>query len=479
MPEQPVAGAANPALGADAPPVPGARRHRVLIATLFVVATILGVVAVPAVWVNRQVLNADNWTNTSSQLLANREIQTAVSAYAVNQLFKSGAPQAELKSVLPTKLQPLAGPVSAGLEQIAGQVAPRVLAAPQVQAAWRAANRAASTTLLKIIDGGGSLVATKGGVVTLNLHAVVSQLAAALGVQQQVAAAQAKLKSNSGAVTAGAAKLGITLPPSSGQLVILRSSQLKTAQDVVGDIKGAALWLPLLTFFLFALAVWLSKGRRRVAMRRVGWCFVVVGVFVLLGRRIGGNAVVDALVKNPSNRAAAHQVWAIGTSLLYDIGAAVIVYGLLFVLAAWLAGHTRPATLLRRGLAPTLRTRPVAVYTAVYGVLLLVILWGPTPATRQLPYIAAFIVLLALGVAALRRHTEREFPDAMPGDTMRSLRAGYANRSSARDPAPTTATGPNGERLDGLERLARLHDDGSLTDAEFASEKAGLMHNGG
>lgn len=450
------------------------RRHRVLIATLFVLATIAGFLAIQAVWVNRQALNTDNWTKTSSQLLANKEIQTAVAAYAVNQLFSSGVPQAELKSVLPKPLQGLAGPLGGGLQQVAAQAAPRILASPQVQTAWREANRAAHTTLLKIINGGSSLASTHGGVVTLNLHAIVSELAASLGVQQQVAAAQSKLQGSASQVQAGASKVGIALPPSSGQLVILRSNQLKTVQDIASDIKGLALVLPLLAFALFILAIWLSKGRRRVAMRRTGWCFVAIGLFVLLDRRLAGNEIVNALVKNPANQPAAHQAWAIATTLLYDIGVAVIVYGLLLVVAAWLAGRTRPATALRIALAPSLRTRPLAAYTAVYVALLLVVLWGPTPATRQLPYIIAFIVLLALGVNALRRQTAREFPDAQADDTTRSIRTLYGRRSNGLP--DTIPDAQNGTRVAELERLAGLHTSGSLTDAEFAAEKSVLMN---
>jgi hypothetical protein len=474
-------GSAGPdAAPTDPAPAPasatGPHRHRVLIGTLFVLATIIGIVAVHAVWVNRQALNTDNWTATSSRLLANKEIQTAVAGYTVNQLFSSGVPQARLKAALPTALQPLAGPISSGLEQLAGQAAPRLLASSQVQTAWREANRAAHRTLVKIIAGGNSLASTHGGVVTLNLHAIVNQLAAGLGIQQQVAAATAKLKANAGTVKAGATQVGVTLPPSDGQLVIMRSSQLGTVQDVAAAIKGAALILPLLAFALFALAVWLSRGRRRQALRRTGWCFVGIGLFVLLDRRLAGNDVVNALVKNPSNRPAAHQAWGIATTLLYDIAVALVAYGLVFIVAAWLAGHTRPATALRRALAPTLREQPAAGYVAVYLALLLVILWGPTPATRQLPYILGFIVLLALGVHALRRQAALEFPEGTHGD--RSAAAGPADgRWWPGTAGHGAAARHNGERVSDLERLSNLHDHGALTDEEFAAEKAGLLNS--
>ena len=456
---------------------PAPRRHRVVIASLFVLATIIGIVAVLAVWANRQALNTDNWTNTSSQVLADQHVQSALAAYTVNQLFSSGVVQAQVNSALPAQFQGLAGPISGGLQQVAGQVAPKVLASSQVQDAWRQANHAAHATFMKIIEGGGPVVGTHGGVVTLNTRTLVDQLAKQLGVQEQVAAARSKLQANAGTIQGAANKAGITLPSSTGQLVIMRSSQLKTVQDIGSAIKGLALVLPLVCFALYALAVWLAKGRRRPALRTTGWCFVGIGLVTLLARRVLGNYIVNTLVKNPSNKTAVHDVWTISTTMLYDIAVALFIFGLILVVAAWLAGHTRPATALRHAMAPTLRERPAVAYITVYGGLLLLIVWGPAPATRQLGYIAAFAVLLGLGVHSLRRQTAGEFPDAQPGEAMNAIRSWYAERHAPATVAPAPAgAGGNGSRVTELERLARLHDSGSLTDAEFATEKAALRN---
>lgn len=99
--------------------------------------------------------------------------------------------------------------------------------------AWAKANRAAHKELLTIINGGTNVVSTKQGVVTLNLNTLVSQLATTLGIQQQVVAAQSKLRGSAGASARKTAqqKLGNTLPPSSGQLVIMRSA----AADLLDD----------------------------------------------------------------------------------------------------------------------------------------------------------------------------------------------------------------------------------------------------
>ena len=451
-------------------------RHRVLIGALFALGTVIGIVAVLAVWVNRQALNTDNWTETSSQVLADEHVQTALSAYLVTELFKSGEVQAALESRLPPQLEGLSGPAASGLQQLSCHAAPELLASSQVQGAWEQANRGAHEELMQIINGGGDVVSTNEGAVTLDLHALVSELAARLGIEEQVAAAQSKAQGGAGTAARNAlqGKLGVTLPPSSGQLEILRSDQLKTAQDVAGAIEGLAIVLPLLTFALFILAVSLSKGRRRVALRTTGWCFFGIGLFTLIARRVIGNQIVDGLVQNPSNETAAHDVWTIATSLLYDIAAAMIVYGLILVLAAVIAGPARPAIALRRALAPSLRDQPVAVYGFAGLVYLLVIAWAPTPAFRQVIPIVGIAALLILGIEALRHRTASEFPDAQRGGSMQAIRRW--NAALQQPPAPTA--GPQPGRLDDLERLATLHDRGALTDAEYESEKATLIGTG-
>jgi Short C-terminal domain len=152
----------------------------------------------------------------------------------------------------------------------------------------------------------------------------------------------------------------------------------------------------------------------------------------------------------------------------------LLVFGLVFVLAAWLAGHTRPATALRRALAPTLRDHPAWVYATAFAVLLLVVVWGPAPAFRQLGYIIAFAVLLALGVHMLRRQAVSEFPDARAGETMSSIRGWYQGRHQPQGGVSELSAGGDASRITELERLAGLHDRGALTDAEFAAEKATL-----
>ncbi len=260
-------------------------------------------------------------------------------------------------------------------------------------------------------------------------------------------------------------------------------------ENVASAIRGLAVWLTVIAVALFALAVWLAHGWRRVALRSVGWCFVALGMLVILARRVVGDQIVGGLVSAPTNRPAAMDAWTIGTSLLYDIAVAIVVYGIVIVLAAWLAGGTRLATGLRRALAPDLRDHPVAVYSWLGGAYLLILLWGPTPAFRQLAWIIVMVALLVLGVQVLRHQTALEFPEARRGDASRRLRAWLADRRGHAGRPATTGSGmgsgqslePSGAggaeaHLAALERLSALHERGVLTDAEFLTEKQLIMN---
>jgi hypothetical protein len=158
---------------------------------------------------------------------------------------------------------------------------------------------------------------------------------------------------------------------------------------------------------------------------------VLIGAALLLTRRVAGDAVVNGPVKVPSNKPAAHQVWSIGTSLLHNVSVAMIVYGIVIVASAWLAGPARPATEIRKALAPSLRDSPGVAYSTVGGVLLLLVLVGPTPAFRNIVWILVFAVLLAYGVTIFRRQTALDFRAIHHGQALRDYETG--------EPRPTPA----------------------------------------
>lgn len=193
--------------------------HRKSVAVLLVVASLLAFVAIFSFWVNRQAMNTDNWVDTSSKLLENEEIQTQLSTFLVAQLYTNVDVEAELQKALPPEAGALAGPAAGGLRQLAQQIAERALTTPQVQAIWAEANRAAHKQFLAVVNGGGSVVSTGEGEVTLQLGTVVEQIGEQVGVPEDLIA---------------------KLPKDAGELKVLDSEQLSTAQKVAkGDPQAA------------------------------------------------------------------------------------------------------------------------------------------------------------------------------------------------------------------------------------------------
>ena len=357
---------------------------------LVVLAAVIGLVASLNVWVKRQALSTDNWTQASGQLLENDKIRGALSVYLVDQVYQNVDVPKVLAQRLPPQTKPLAAPIAAGLQQVAIRAANELLARPRVQQAWKEANRRAHKQFLAVLDGKHKILQSTNGNVVLNLRPIVEKIAAQTGI---------------------GARLQQRLPPEAGQIVVMKGNQLSAVRKSVKVIRVLSYLLLFLVIALYAAAVWLARGRRRTVLLGVGISVLVVGLLVLVVRRFAGNYLVDALTTNPTDKGAVTASWAIGTQLLRNVGVNTVIYGIVIVFAAWFAGPARPARWSRRVLAPTMRDHPVVIYGAVALILFIILLTGPTDAQRIFPLLILFVFAFA-GTEVLRRQTIREFPAA-------------------------------------------------------------------
>jgi hypothetical protein len=452
------------------------RARRRTVRALVVLGSILAFLSVFAIWIERQALNTNDWVDTSGRLIRNAEIRSAVGDYLVEQLYDNVDVEKELEGILPGETKELAGPVSGGLRQVAGTGAEKLLETTTAQNLWKDANRAAHEQLLAVLENKEEAVSTANGEVTLNLGSLVTNLAQQVGIGVQLAE---------------------RLPPDAGQVTILRSDQLKTAQDIAVGIKGLALVLSLLTFLTLGLAIYLSQGSRWVTVLFCGIGLVAAGFAVIVAREVAGGIVVGQLVSEDSIKPAAEQAWSISTSLMTSIATTVIVVGVLFGIAGWLASPTGSARSSRRLMAPVLRDYPVYVYAALAIVVCIYFLTAPTQNLRSLLTTLAIAGLAAFGIHELRRQAEEEFPDvrlddlfgrtrervagavksANIGERASRLRLPEVRKPAAGEP-PEGAGDEEDNRLRRLERLAELRDKGVLSEEEFAAEKARVLGGG-
>jgi hypothetical protein len=409
----------------SAAPVPLSRRRRIAVWSIVVLASVIALVGTLTVWVERQMLDDTAWRNASTKVIKDREVQAALSTYVVNQLYENVDVSAALQQRLPSNLKQLADPLAAALRQPATNTVKFLLGRPRIQQLFITTSGVAHDKLVNVLENKtGHGIETGNGVVTLNLHELVTQLGTEIGLSEQALS---------------------RIPADAGVITIMRSDQLASAQKGVRLIRILSAWALIAVLVLYALAIYLARGARRTVLRNVGWSLVIVGVILLVARHFIGNYVLDQLA-SPTYTPSARHVWLIETEILGQIGGSLILYGAIAVLGAVLAGATRPAVAARGYIAPWLNERIWLVAGIVAVAYLALVLWGPTHALRQWWGILLFAALIALGVYLLRTQTLAEAEAGVPAATSATTAAEIA-------------------------RLAELHDSGALSDEEFARAK--------
>jgi Short C-terminal domain len=435
------------------------RRRLIGVDVLVGITTLLLIVGMFSVWANRLLFNPNNWADASTQLLQNPNIRSTTANYIVDQLYNNYNVAGLIKSGLPPQLQGLAAPAAGALRNAAVSGAELALSRPRVQNLWRQANYAADQTFIKVVEGGGPRVSVNQGAVTLNLGAILDNIASRLGLPSDVSS---------------------HLPANVATLTVFKSDQLKTVQNAGNLVKGLALWLTILCPVLYALAVFLAAGHRRRTLMTVGFAAIFAGVVVFFGRNVLETQITNSLTDDASLRVSVRATIAIATGLLVEVAGAVTFMGVLLVIAAWFAGPARIARAAREAIAPYLRDNAVGTYAITLGVLALLFIWDPIPATGTPAGIITFTVLALFGTAVLRVQTEREFPEARHGAATHAIRTHVAGLRGDRRPgdgaaAPATPAPASG--VDQLKQLAELRDHGALTAEEYTAAKQQLLNH--
>ena len=426
---------------------------------VLVLAAILLLLASFAVWVDRVALNTDGFVETSSELIEDDAIRQAVATRAVDELFGSVDVSAEIRQQLPADYKNLSGPAAAGAREASYVLVARALQQARLQRLWATTLEESHRTLVEVLEGEGETVTTEGGVVTLDLERIVLEAADRVGIRDRVED---------------------QLPEDVGRIEILRSDQLDTAQDAFQILKALAWLLPLLAVAAFGLAVWLAGDRRR-AIRRIGVAVLLVGVIGLLAVNLVGSYLVNQLVAETDTQAAAGNAWDILTELLRASYRTLIAIGILFLVAAWLAGPSPRAAGARRFLAPAVRER-VWAYPGLAVIAVIVLVAGEEADFVRLLLLLVLVALGAVWIEVTRRQTRQEFPDAsgtaVLDEARERLSAWWEEaRQRAAQPRQAAAPAPVGgsDLTSRLATLADLHARGALTDDEYSAAKARVL----
>ncbi len=198
---------------AQAAPEPSRRQSRGRSTAVWIVLVIAGLLLFLssfAIWTNRVALNTTVFADTSSSLLDDPKIRSAIANRAVDELFANVDVQAEVQAQLPKDYKGLSGAATAGLRQASYQIVNRALEQPRFQQLFKTTLEETHRTLVQVLEGGGNRVSTEGGVVTLDLRTIIQEAADRIGIGDQVAD---------------------KIPADAGRIVILRADELDTAQN--------------------------------------------------------------------------------------------------------------------------------------------------------------------------------------------------------------------------------------------------------
>ncbi|HWI73774.1 MAG TPA: hypothetical protein VNT55_17575 [Baekduia sp.] len=349
---------------------------------LLVLATIVCIVAALGAWVDRSLLDTDQFTASSVEVLQDPAVQATTAAYLSDQLIDGPAVAARLREALPPRLAPLAGPLSAGAGELAERTVLRIMRGGRFQKLWEQSTRLAHSQLVAVIEDDEGVQARAG--IVFDLRPQLGVLAQRLGV--------------SGAATGDKARVRV-----------LRGDQLDTARKVVNALQTVRWISAALAILLLVAAVATAPDHAR-GLVNAGIVLVLAGLVLLVVRRVAGNELVSALSDNGASSEATASMWRILTSLLAQIAGTGIVLGVVCVVSGWLAGGSAWAANARRRLAPVVVGHPEIAYAVVLALVVALLAAGLLPAASRPLAVLIYLVLAVAGLVVLRRQMERERP---------------------------------------------------------------------
>ncbi|TQJ85883.1 hypothetical protein [Streptomyces sp. SLBN-31] len=274
-------------------------------ALLIILASLLALLAVVAVWANSIVRDTDRYVATMAPLASNPDIQKAVTNRVtdavlqrvdVDGLVKELSDAAAQKGVPPriaTLVGNLDGPIENGLKQLVSNTVLRVVSSPAFETAWTNANRRAHSAVNKALTGNSdSVVRLKDNEVAVDVGPIVAQ------VKQRLVDAGLGVASN--------------IPTVHTDFVVVEGKDVGKVKSYMRVLQIVGNWLPVIAVLIAAAGVFLAVHRRRAligAAIGVFLAMVLLGVALTVFRAVyldhlppgtnsdAAGAVYDALVR--------------------------------------------------------------------------------------------------------------------------------------------------------------------------------------
>jgi len=346
------------------PPAVVATPHRrlgrtIVVGTLVTLFAILLPITTVSAWAHRTVLDTDSYISTIRPIGSDPAVLAAASREVTNEIFAALDVSAAITQALPTNAAVLAGPITSGARDYVQQAVNGVLASPTFQTLWAQANRFAHKQLVAVLRGDTTLLRLTGGSVVLNLVPVLNAaLDRSKAFVSRVVGHSVTLPTIQGDEVPAVACAKIAdaidrpLPATCGAITLFRASNLDTARRLVQAFDRSVLALLILTPVLAALALVVSRRRRRTVLQ-----LAIAGTVGLIVVRRSFAWTQDSLVAGgrPENRDAREAIVRHVLSGLYGLTFWLLLLGLLVTAVALLTGPYAWAVKARQSLLELVR----------------------------------------------------------------------------------------------------------------------------
>jgi hypothetical protein len=329
----------------EAKPAKRARLRRIFAVVFVVLAVVTSTALTPGLWARRTVYNEDRYLKVVGPIAAQPAVQEALARQLTTSLFAAIDVQTRIQTALgerAPKLEFIAGPIANALEGFVRDQVQTIIASPQFQTFWVAANRELHGKLIAVLNGSSDVLVVQGDQVVFNylplvndaLQQVSTTLSGIIGHQITIPPITADTLPSQ-AIPMLESALGVTLPSTFGSVVLFQSDSLTSIQDGVSLFNRLLLLATVLFVVFVALALVLSTHRRRTLLQLVTALIVVV----VLERRFAiaeANNVVN--LAKPENQAAVQAIVNAFLSSLLLATKRVLWVLVIILIAALLSG---------------------------------------------------------------------------------------------------------------------------------------------
>jgi hypothetical protein len=303
---------------------------------LLLIASLLGVVSVVAVYLRSEVLDTNAYVQTVAPLARDPAVQDAVAARLTTEIVTRSnlnnlVEEAATKLVAagaPSQVSDLVGPVTSGMSNFLQDQIRNLLGTEQFAEVWTNINRAAHQGVVNVLTGKqGGVISSQGDTVTIDLGQLLT------AAKQQLAAK------------------GLTfvnrIPDVSIPYTLVQSDKLPQIRTYTKLLNTLATWLPFVVLALLVGAFFTAPNRRRAIV--IGSIMLGCVILLMLG---GLNAFRDYYLNHlPPTVNSPQAVQVVYDTVLRFLVASLktlLLVMVIFLVAALLAGPSRLATAIRR-----------------------------------------------------------------------------------------------------------------------------------